>query len=456
MSDISPPEPDKNADGGDALRWPRFFRRARDPLYLLDRRRTFLFVNRAWEELTGFPAATVLGTRCLRHRDAPPASLESLLTALAPPPETLGGQPARVRRPIPRPGTAPDWWDITFFPFKSARGRLGVLGKIGVVARPGAGVGQPLPSKLVALRDQAAQWYALDQAHTDLPAQRLLVEQVRLASTVDVPVTLIGEAGAGKHWTARAIHGQSKARERTFALIDCGRLPVASLTAVLFGEAGLCWRASVGTVYLREPSRLPRELQSRLAELLAAPAPAAGARRPRLIAGCRLDPAVEVGAGHLLEELRCALGTLTIRLAPLAQRQQDLPWLVQRMLGRLSAEREKPFTDLTGEAWALLQRHSWPGNLSELYAVLAGACARAKGERVEVSDFPWYLREGGASARKDTLPLKSLLQQAERRLIELALRQSGQNLTKAADLLAIWRPTLYERMKKLGIEITKE
>src|SRR5439155_6560138 len=106
----------------DGARWPRFFRRARDPLYLLDRRRAFLFVNRAWEELTGFPAAAVLGTRCLRHRDALPASLEALLTTLAPPPEALRGQPARVRRAVPRPNAAPDWWDILFFPFKGAGG----------------------------------------------------------------------------------------------------------------------------------------------------------------------------------------------------------------------------------------------------------------------------------------------------------------------------------------------
>src|SRR5262245_5043930 len=109
MSDIPPPEPDRNTDGEEVVRWPRFFRRARDPPYLLDRRRTFLFVNRAWEELTGFAATSILGTRCLRHRDAPPASLEAVLTALAPPPEALGGQTARVRRAIPRPGAAPDW-----------------------------------------------------------------------------------------------------------------------------------------------------------------------------------------------------------------------------------------------------------------------------------------------------------------------------------------------------------
>jgi transcriptional regulator with AAA-type ATPase domain len=451
MSDTPPPDSDKG-QAADGPRWPRFFRRARDPLYLLDRRRAFLFVNRAWEELTGFPAAAVLGARCLRHRDAPPASLESLLTALAPPPEVLRGETARVRRPVPRPSAAPDWWDIVFFPFKSAGGRLGVLGKIRPVPRPGAVVGQPLPSKLIALREQAGQWYSIDQVRSELPAQRLLVEQVRLASQVEVPVTLVGEAGTGKHWTARAIHQHGKQRERTFALIDCPRLPAAALAAVLFGEPGLCWRASVGTVYLREPSRLPRELQARLCEFLAAPPAAGGARRPRVVAGCSADPLAEVQAGNLTEELHCALGTLTVGLLPLRERQADLSWLVPRLLERLSADRERPVADLTAEAWELVQRHRWPGNLRELHAVLAGASARARGERIEAADLPWYLRETPAPAER-VLPLESLLQQAERRLIELALRLAGQNLTRAADLLAIWRPTLYQRMKKLGIEV---
>src|SRR5262249_9744445 len=118
MSDIPPLETNSSAHGGGATGWQRFFRRARDPRYLADRRRSFLSGNGAWEELTGFAAAAVLGSRCVRHRDPPPASLESLLTTLAPPPEALRGQTARVRRPLPRPGAAPDWWDITFLPFK--------------------------------------------------------------------------------------------------------------------------------------------------------------------------------------------------------------------------------------------------------------------------------------------------------------------------------------------------
>src|SRR5437588_549012 len=182
-----PPGQAPEPDAATAPRWQLFFRRAADPLYLLNRRRELLFVNGAWEELTGFPFAAV--------------------------------------------------------------------------PRQAVTTGQPLPPRLIVLREQTAQAYGIEHFPAESPAQRRLLEQVRLAGLVDAPVLLVGEAGTGKQWLARTIHRQGKARERTFALVDCARLPAAALPGVLFGEPGLCRRAHVGTVYLREPARLPRELQ---------------------------------------------------------------------------------------------------------------------------------------------------------------------------------------------------
>ncbi len=440
--DPQPPEP----------RWQALLRQAADPLYLLDRRRTVLFVNRAWEQLTGFASARVRGARALRTRDPLPASLEALLAALAPPAEALRGQTARVRRPVPRAGGPPEWWDITFFPFTGPRGRRAVLARIEPVPRTALAAGQPLTPGLVALRERAARWYGLDRLPAESPAQRRLLEQVRLAGRVDAPLLLVGEPGTGKQWLARAIHGYGKARERTFALVDCARLPASALAAVLFGTPGLCWRAHVGTVYLREPARLPRELQARLCEFLAAPPPGgASARRPRVLASCTADPLAEVRSGALLEELYCALSPLTVTVPPLRERGADLPALVGGILERLNAERKQPVTELAPEAWDALRRHDWPGNLRELHNVLAGACRRASDGRVELADLPWHLRSP-APLPPRTLPLKSLLEQVERRLIEVALKQTGGNKSRAADLLAVWRPQLLQRMKKLGID----
>src|SRR5262249_56892196 len=91
--------------------------------------------------------------------------------------------------------------------------------------------------------------------------------------------------------------------------------------------------------------------------------------------------------------------------------------------------------------------------VGELYAVLVGACGRAAGERIDAPDLPLYLRLGPkpAAAEERPLPLKELLEGAERRLIELALRRAGGNKSRAAALLAVWRPLLLRRMSALGV-----
>jgi DNA-binding NtrC family response regulator len=454
MTDPLPAEPGRPPPpaGPGEPRWQALLRGAADPLFLLDRRRAVLFVNRAWEALTGFSAAQVRGARCRRLRDPLPATLESLLAALAPPADALRGKTARVRRAVPRAGGPPDWWDLSFFPFTGPRGRRALLGRIEPVPRQAVAAGQLLPSKLIALRERAAQGYDLNRLPGDSPIQRRLLEQLRLASQVDVPLLLVGEPGSGKQWLARSVHGHGKARARTFAVVDCACLPAPALAELLFGTPGLCWRAHVGTVYVREPARLPRELQARLCEFLAAPPPGgAPARRPRIIAGYSADPAAEVRAGSLLEELYCALSTLTLTVPPLRERLADLPAFARGVLERLNTDRTQPITELSPEAWDALRRHAWPGNLRELHNVLAGACHAAKGGRIELGDLPWHLRHTAPPAVR-LLPLKSLLEKVERRLIELALRLTGGNKSRAADMLAVWRPQLLQRIKKLGID----
>ncbi len=148
-----------------------------------------------------------------------------------------------------------------------------------------------------------------------------------------------------------------------------------------------------------------------------------------------------------------ALATLTIRLPPLRERKPDLPRLVERLLERAGLAAERTVTGLTPAAWDVLRAYPWPGNLGELYGVLVGACGRTPGERIDASDLPLYLRLSPRPAEADAvrLPLKELLEGAERRLIELALRRAGGNKSRAAELLAIWRPLLLRRMAALGI-----
>ena len=108
-------------------------------------------------------------------------------------------------------------------------------------------------------------------------------------------------------------------------------------------------------------------------------------------------------------------------------------------------------TALTSEAWELLRNYGWPGNLGELYAVLAGACQRAKGDKIDAADLPWFIG-AGVNVPERALPLDKLLEQVERRLVQLALVMAKGNKSRAAQMLEIPRVRLLRRLQVLGLK----
>ena len=117
---------------------------------------------------------------------------------------------------------------------------------------------------------------------------------------------------------------------------------------------------------------------------------------------------------------------------------------------------------LSAEAWNLMRMYTWPGNLRELHSALASARAHARGEPIDAADFPAPIRlaarmEPAKEAIPDrSLALDHLLEETERRLIQIALRRAKGNKSRAADLLSIWRPRLLRRMQALGIVDTEK
>lgn len=455
------------------FRWQAFFQHCAEPLFVLDRRCRLLFVNRAWEALTGMAKEQAHVLICRRPRPVSAGdSIEEILAhALTPPPEVRRGTSGHVRRLLPRQdrqGAGPTgWWEVEFLPLlqEGEQGGYFIVGRI----RPSSAVDQssasPLSEKLVNLRQRRVERFGLDAWTSSFPALRRLVDQVRLASLVTMPVLLVGEAGTGKQTLARIIHYLSARREGACAVLDCRHLPPAALSNLLFGYEG------VSSVYLREPAYLPRDVQLVLCERLAAaggtPVAASsdraseGAAGPRILAGCSLPLAQAVRSGRMLDELACALGTLVIDVPPLRERLADLPALVERMLPRACAGREVSVTSVSADAWPLLRGYSWPGNLRELYNVLRSSCAHARGEQLRAADLPaelrrTVLREQAPPRPVDkSLPLEQLLEEAERRLIQLALQRAGGRKARAARLLGIPRPRLWRRMVKLGIADTE-
>jgi DNA-binding NtrC family response regulator len=437
----------------DLVRWQGLFQRSREPLFLLNRQRRVLFANRAWEQLAGVSVGQARGLLCKRYKDFEAGSLKALGSALCPTAEAIGGRISRVRRLVPGVGAVRRWWDIDFFPLQDNQGLLGILGKVTLVADIASPQAGALPEKLLGLRERLAQRHHVDRLASELPALGRVAEQVRLAGQTAASVLIVGDSGAGKLWLARTIHYQGFSRERSFAALDCAALPAVAISAALFSPGGLAKRSSVGTIYLGNVADLPRELQDQVGDWLKE----AGAGRPRLIAGLTRPAEDEVKAGRLLEELAFALGTITIHLPPLRERLADLPLLTQWFLERATSAGTRRLTGLTAEARQMLAGYAWPGNLRELYAVLAAACERAKGSTIDAGDLPGYLQHSAAVAEladkpaERQLPLDQLLEQVERRLIVLALRAARGNKSRAAKLLSIWRPRLLRRMKELGI-----
>jgi transcriptional regulator with PAS, ATPase and Fis domain len=430
-----------NESAADAFRWQSFFQHAAQPMFLVNRRRRVLFVNRAWESCTSLKLADVRGRSC-RRRSAPPVELEdAVLSACAPPAEAMEGRTCQVRRRAPASG---DFWEIQFVPIAGKEHVLGILGILRVLTGPND-VPAALPDKLMALRDRQAARYRFDDPGADSPALARLHEQVSLAASTHLPITLVGESGTGKEWLARAIHNLSAERQRYFACLDAERLPPAVLGDVLFGPNSR--RIGFGTIYLREPASLPREWQERLAESIK---PDGKSEFPRFIAGFRRDPRVEIQANRLLEAFYCAVSPVTIVVPPLRERLTELLHFIDTILQRCRELAPHSIRGVGAEAMNVLRAHAWPGNLRELSEVLREMCGRVKGERIELADLPYYLKQGPLPAER-RLPLDTLLEQVERRLIALALKLTQNNQTRAAELLEVWRPRLMRRMEKFGL-----
>jgi PAS domain S-box-containing protein len=453
------------------FRWQALFQHTADAVFLLNRRQRLLFVNHAWEKLTGLPAAEAAGLLFRRPRPSSPGDAweDVLQHALTPPPDALQGIPARTRRLLPgqegiqtrsaSEGSA-RWWEVDFLPLRPEGKAEGffLLGRIRVLPAeaPAGAAAAPLPERLVNLRQQAVARCGLALwSDSEVPAVRRLVAQARLAGQVAAPVLLVGEAGTGKQTLARAVHALGPARERAFAALDCLRLPPAFVAGVLFGSTGAGSAPPFGAIHLKNPECLPSDLQARLCEWLAQ---AEGrADRPRLFAGLRQSPAGAVRSGRLLEELACVLGILVLEVPPLRERRADLPGMVERLLARANTEGAVRVAGLAADAWEVVRGYSWPGNVRQLYRALAAAQGRCHGDRISAADLPAAVRRavrleqapGGPPAK--SLSLNDLLKQAERRLIELALRRAGGNVTRAAQALGVWRQRLKRRMVKLGL-----
>jgi DNA-binding NtrC family response regulator len=288
--------------------------------------------------------------------------------------------------------------------------------------------------------------------------RRLFALSARLAPT-ELTLTLTGETGTGKDVLARAIHEASQRAARPFLVFDCGAVAPSLIESELFGHEkgsftgavaehrGAFERAHRGTLLLDEIGELSIDLQPKLLRALEQRCVRRVGGRDdipidvRIIAATNRDLEKQVRRGAFREDLFFRLSAAVLEVAPLRERLEDVPALVQHFL----METGRPLR-ASPETLEALASHPWPGNVRELRNAVAAAAAMADGVTLEPRHLV-FLR----SKRPPSSSSRSL-EEMERTAIEQALKDAGGNKTRAARALGIAASTLYEKIKKYSLE----
>jgi DNA-binding NtrC family response regulator len=299
--------------------------------------------------------------------------------------------------------------------------------------------------------------------------QETLATVERVAPT-NATVLLGGESGVGKDLIARAIHEKSRRATGPFVKINSTAIPENLLESELFGyekgaftgaaasKPGKFELADKGTLFLDEIGDVPpatqvkllRVLQEREFERL-------GGTKTikvdvRLVAATNRDLRVALEEGTFREDLYYRLNVVPIDIAPLRERKEDIPELVNLFIVRFAGDSGKPVEGITPEAMQTLVNYHWPGNVRELQNIIERACALAKGTMIEASDVRLDSHSTkGVDAGNHFLPAGMTLEQWEDEMIQEALRRAHGNKSQAARLLGLSRNALRYRLSKIGI-----
>ena len=290
----------------------------------------------------------------------------------------------------------------------------------------------------------------------------------RRAAQLDAPVLLHGETGTGKELLAQAIHAGGPRSAQPFVTVNVAAIPENLLEAEFFGvapgaytgadrkpRAGKFELANNGTLFLDEIGDMPLVLQSKLLRVLQEQEfEPLGSNRVirvnvRILAATSRDLEAMVAEGRFRKDLFYRLNVLNIPLPPLRERMDDLELLIEHVLEKAGARSGAPGRELSPEAMDLLRRHSWPGNVRELRNVLERAALNTDDRRLEAADFHGLVKQGPEAAGPAFHPGSSYAEamaEAERQILDSALKACKGKVAEAARQLGIGRATFYKRM----------
>lgn len=305
-------------------------------------------------------------------------------------------------------------------------------------------------------------------------SMQTIYETIESVAKSDANVLIVGESGTGKELIANAIHYQSLRSKKPFIKVNCAALPKELIESELFGHTkgaftgahadkeGLVQHAAGGSLMLDEIAEMPVELQPKLLRVLQERSyRKIGSEKTyavdfRLISSTNRPPADAIRDGVLRDDLFYRISTITIHVPPLRDRSEDIQLLTEHFLHMYAQKYERAISGVSQAAYQRLFGHGWPGNVRELQNVIERAVLLAKGNRIEPVDLPFdngSLPEGSPAGPGWDVPPNMTLEDIERLVIEKTLQRTGGNKQAAANLLGIYRPRLYSKIRKYNIDV---
>ena len=299
-------------------------------------------------------------------------------------------------------------------------------------------------------------------------SMRQLFDLIRSVAPTDASVLVHGENGTGKELVAAAIHQHSKRAARPFIKINCAAIPTELIESELFGhkrgaftgavsdKTGLMELADGGSLLLDEIGEMPASLQVKLLRVLQDREfrPVGGSRLIksdfRLICATNVNLDAALGNGKLREDLYFRINTVTLAIPPLREHTDDILLLAEHFLGKFSTQHQRNVASIQPDAARALLRYRWPGNVRELEHVMERAVIVTEGTQVGVDDLSPEVREAERFPAQSSfvIPPHRTLQEIEKLAILETLERTHGNKRKAASILGVYRPTLYNKLKK--------
>ncbi|HJP39752.1 MAG TPA: PEP-CTERM-box response regulator transcription factor [Gammaproteobacteria bacterium] len=277
---------------------------------------------------------------------------------------------------------------------------------------------------------------------------------------------LLGESGTGKELLARALHSLSPRADKRFVAINCAAIPENLLESELFGYERGAFTGAVkqtqgkfeladgGTLFLDEIGDMPLALQAKLLRFLQERViERIGGREEisvdvRIVCATNRDPKTAISEGLFREDLYYRVSEITIDIPPLREREGCRLILARTLLEREAEKQNRPIKGFSQDAQSAIQNYSWPGNVREMENKIKGAVIMVEGKQVTAAD----LGLSDVDTAGPDLNLREVRRQAESRAIKRALVFSAGNISRAAKMLGITRPTLYDLLEKYDIQ----